>query len=551
MLFNRLWISVVVCIFVLSAYSKEMEISISNIILDNLSSNTDVHYVQLTPPFSSPQISVSLWGHIYSPDDRSTFPLTSPWLSVEEKNSNGEWIEVAAAVSTVRKSDVARIQNLPIEGHKSYRFVVRTKSFRGGRYSLIVDPSYPGYEFEVEELDIGTAPNGEDFTIACGFVAANPNDTNTPRVVIGTEQGYVLMSDDSTSWRTIYPLAGEKPFPEPLFSVFVDSQGNMYASPWTPNYRVEDDDLHGLVVESRDGGKTWQKVADTEWPTGVAWRWAEDSLGNVFFGEYSGFMPTFPPPYHGNVWRRQNFGNSGDKFEIVFANPNDNNDTNANHVHYVGVDPYTDVVYAAIGDGGTGRFTRSFSHGYPGTWVTLERGVDSQYTLVTYTPDYLYLGTDTNKMHKKLIRWDKTSPAVYGNEMYWTSDGMDHYPNPPRMWTDKGNWFWAHYFEPKHTIVANYMPYNLAPMDNGQMQPPRIYATNNNGDFWWRAITLPPGPIRTTQLFGETGPKMSSNLRGNNWVYASRGSTGMIHRGFRFRMKLNLSQAPQGWEMYK
>lgn len=339
-----------------------------------------------------------------------------------------------------------------------------------------------------------------------------------------------------------------------VFSVFVDSRGNIYASPWTGWEEVQKFGVHGHVVESRDGGRTWRRCADTHWPTGVAWRWAEDSKGNVFFGEYSA---TIPDPeawqYRGTVWRRGKFGDGGEAFEIVFQNPSvPAPDTYNNHIHYVGVDPYTDYVYAAIGDGAAGRFIRSKHHGEPGSWYTLETGVDSQYTAAAFTPDFLFLGTDTNRMHKKLIRWDKTQSRITGIEPFWTTDGMDRYPEPPRIWTDKGNWFWGHYFEDAETLAFNYMPYSLDPMDDGLMQPPRVYASADQGETWWRAVTLPPAPIRSAQIFGENGPKMSSNIGPDGWVYASRGTVdGTVQSGFRFRMAPPRSGGVPGWDGMK
>jgi hypothetical protein len=145
---------------------------------------------------------------------------------------------------------------------------------------------------------------------------------------------------------------------------------------------------------------------------------------------------------------------------------------------------------------------------------------------------------DTSLMFKKIVRWDKTLDRVTGDEPFWTTTSMDYYPSPPVPWEDKGNWFWGHYLEEKNTLVFQYMPYGLVPMRNGQMQPPRMYASNDDGETWWRAITFPPNPIREVPRFGENGPKFSSNRSPNGWIYAMRGTVSQeIHRGFRFRLK--------------
>ena len=525
--------------------------------LGQLPGSGEVHYYELHPPDRAPKMSVGLFGHIYRPSDLSERYLTSPVLWLErrkEEDANGSWTRLAAAESPGKQIEVARIQNYPVENGYVYRLGVGTQSPVGGRYALVVDPAMEGYEFEVEDLDLGEEPGGQKHTLATGYAVADPNTSTGVRVYAGTDNGYILTSgDDAKTWRQLYPPPGEPPLLGTIFGLFVDSQGIIYASPWTSADQVAKLNLHGFVLESRDGGDHWSKVVTLQWPTGVAWRIAEDWEGNVFLGEYSGLIvDPNAPLYPGNVWRRKNHGNGGESFEVVFANPRENPDTLLNHTHFVGIDPYTDVVYAAIGDGGVGRFVRSRQHGDPGTWETLERGVDAQYTSMAFTPQFLFMGMDSNKQFKKIVRWDKTKNGVDAGEPFWTTAGMDFYLKPPIPWVDKGNWFWGHYFVNKQVLAFQYMPYGDVLMSNGQMQPPRLYAGIRDGDFWWRAITFPPNPIREVPRWGENGPKFSSNIALDGWVYAMRGTlTGEIHRGFRFRLKSEIPTAVESWKFMR
>ncbi len=498
-------------------------------------------YYDLNPHFRFQKMSIGLFGHIHRPDDRTSHYLTSPFLLLEQRKKNSastRWILAARSEPAMHDVPIARLQNVIMDPNSEYRIGVGSLSTDGGRYALIVDPAVEGFEFEVEDLDLGETPNHVKHSLSVAYVVPDRQSQHGERIYAGTESGYILTSgDDAKTWRQIYPPAGQSPLHGTVFGLFVDSKGIIYASPWTAADQVLKKNLHGFVMESRDGGLTWTKAFSLEWPTGVAWRIAEDSHGNVFIGEYSSkIVEEGAPRYAGNVWRRKNHGNNSEVFEVVFANPRIEPDTLLNHTHYVGVDPYTDDVYAAIGDGGVGRFIRSRRQGDPGTWETLERGVNSQYTAVTFTQRFLFLGMDTDRQFKKIVRWDKNENFVAGNEPFWTTTGIDFYPASPIPWADKGNWFWAHHVDEKALVFA-YMPYGDV-MENGQLQPPRIYAGTNDGAKWWRLITFPPNPIRNVPRWGENGPKFSSNISPSGWIYAMRGTVSdKIHRGFRFRLK--------------
>ncbi len=366
-------------------------IRVGEIRLGMLNSAGEIDYYEIDPSYPTPMMSAALFGHIHTPEEPGFRYLTSPVLVLERRSigdTSGNWTRVVSAQSPGSQIEIARIQNYRFEPNYRYRLGAGTDSSRGGRYALVVDPAMEGCEFEVEDLDLGKDAFDRHYSLYTAYTVPDPNSPYGERVYAGTEYGYILCSDDDAqTWRQIYP---PDPFGEPLhgtvFGIFVDSQGIIYASPWTSADQALNENIHGLVIESRDGGATWSTAITLGGATGVAWRFAEDRFGNVFVGEYCAVIKDENAPLTpGNVWRRQNHGNGGEAFEVVYANPRINPDTMLNHTHFVGVDPYTDEVYAAIGDGAVGRFIRSRSQGDPGTWETLERGVDSQYTAIAFT----------------------------------------------------------------------------------------------------------------------------------------------------------------------
>ena len=449
---------------------------------------------------------------------------------------------------------MARFQNVVLHPWFQYRIGVTSRFHNGGRYALILDPSIEGYEFEVEDLDFRSNPNGYPFTLSCAYVAQDPFSLHKARILIGTEEGYVLEStDDAKNWRILYPPPGGLLPYGPVFGIFQDSAGILYFSPWTTQPCVLSRNVHGQVLESRDGGHTWQTALRFQWPTGTAWRMTEDFQGNVLIGEYtSEWDGEGASQFTGNIWRRKRNSTPGDLFEPVYSNPNINPDTPNNHVHYIGVDPFTGHIYATFGDGNVGRFVVSRENGDPGTWRTLETGVDSQYTAITFTPDYLFLGQDTNRAFKKVIRWEKGKEAVYGNEPFWTTTIMDHLPGAPIPWADKGNWFWSQFLSGRPVVLFQYLPYGMEPLDNGQMQSPRLYATNNFGETWWRVLTFPPVPISDVPIHGFYGPKSASNVGPDGWVYASYGTVqSSIYKGFRIRLRRSTESYVPGSDQYR
>jgi len=533
---------------------NQFSLKIGDIRLGSLKAN-DIDYYDIEPPNADALVSFRLFGHIYAvggADGVSTPYLKKPWLRLEcsdNMNSFSNWSAITESHALNAEIETAHIQNARIEPGVHYRIAVGSDSSMEGRYALIADAADDGGEIEMEDLDLGFDPQGYRNSLSTAYSIPDLALPSGERIYAGTERGFTFCSeDDAQSWRQIYPPDNLTPHGT-IYGLFADSQGIIYLSQWTSQDDVDNHGQHGCVEESRDGGNHWTKALQFEWPTGVAWRMAEDQQGNVFVGEYTATYNKGPEPlYTGNIWRRKNHGNNGESFEIVFANPSDNFDTFNNHVHYVGVDPYTDDVYATIGDGAVGRFVRSKQHGDLGTWETLERGVDAQYTAIVFTPDYLFLGMDTNKAYKKVVRWDKRTDSVKPDEKFRTTVSMDDPKQEPLPYFDRGNWFWGHFLPKAHMVLMLYLPYGVDRMIDNLAQSPRLYATPNYGETWKRAITFPPVPYGVQ--YGFYGPKLVSNVSPTGWIYAMRGTfSEQIHRGFRFRLKPDYVSAINGrWE---
>ncbi|MFH1739558.1 MAG: hypothetical protein ABIH23_11170 [bacterium] len=277
-------------------------IGASEIRLGLLKSGGEIVYHPLRSSTPDEQVSIALYGHIYQHDEPQPTYLRSPLL-ILEKSSNeypdGPWLEVERAFCAGPEIEVARIQNYCLDSSYRYRIGTTTSGSGGGRYALVIDPSRKGFEVEVEDLDFGVTPRGQRYSLSCAYVAADNTALFRAGIFVGTNEGTILESvDDAKTWSQIYPAAGGTPFYAPVFGVFVDSQGILYASPWTTEDSVNTLGVRGEVVESRDGGKTWQTALTFQWPTGVGWRMTEDREGNVFVGEYTALriLPVRPFP---------------------------------------------------------------------------------------------------------------------------------------------------------------------------------------------------------------------------------------------------------------
>jgi hypothetical protein len=110
------------------------------------------------------------------------------------------------------------------------------------------------------------------------------------------------------------------------------------------------------------------------------WKMDEDSSGRLYVGEYGGaWSDTCAYVYRST--------DDGDTWTEVYS-------CNCRHVHFVSVDPYTDIVYAAMGDGaGRQRLVRSVDAGE--TWEVI-RSQDcwAQPISLSFAPRVRIFGSD-------------------------------------------------------------------------------------------------------------------------------------------------------------
>ena len=101
----------------------------------------------------------------------------------------------------------------------------------------------------------------------------------------------------------------------------------------------------GFVIRSKDNGATFEKVLTVE--SSSVWGMDEDSLGNLYIGEYSAGLGDENELYGWNIWKSEDDGDTWTKFFTT--------DTGTRHCHTVYVDS-DDRIMAAWGEVGSGTY---------------------------------------------------------------------------------------------------------------------------------------------------------------------------------------------------
>lgn len=224
--------------------------------------------------------------------------------------------------------------------------------------------------FPVEDTAITTLTN-------CSVVDIDVNDN----IYAGTYNwvpgvcALLKSADSAVTWDTVWSSSfDEKPF----HGLFVASNNYVYAGRF----------LDSVVIRSTDGGSTWDTCLTFAIDSSYFWQMAEDTLGNLFIGEYCYTDTHFRN--NATIWKSTDDGASWD---TSYYN------SNCRHIHAIAVDPYTNYVYATMDyiyatpeDLAKVVFVRSTDVGV--TWDTIAVGSKARYTGIEFSANYRILADD-------------------------------------------------------------------------------------------------------------------------------------------------------------
>jgi len=215
----------------------------------------------------------------------------------------------------------------------------------------------------------------------------------------------------------------------------------------------------------------------------------EDSLGNLYLGEYTGGDGTERCAYvHKSI-------DGGSTWNLVL-NASEYGDNTSRHMHFVQVDKNTDYIYATTGDGAVGgydanssKLLRSMDGG--STWEVLRSGeYEYQYLVFMVANDGCRLfGTDVGSGNK-IVR---TCDDVIFTDVKVYSEYEDGYVHSSSIDNNGVIYF--------GTTVASAGLY------------PTIYYSIDNGITWDRIRTNVVSP------YGGVGYSVMSNVDSNNNIY--------------------------------
>ncbi len=267
-------------------------------------------------------------------------------------------------------------------------------------------------------------------------------------------------------------------------SIFVDSRSTIFVSRPT---------IGSLHMGRFEGGerRAWSEPLEFACAKGF-WKMTEDSYGNLFVAEYAGDWTDTCAFIYRSM-------NGGTDWELVYEGT-------GRHVHFVSADPYTDYLYAAIGDGiDRAAIVRSVDQG--DSWEIIHSGYyTAQPISMVFTPTHRIFGSD----HGSLGLW---------NRVYWSSDD-ETFTDQLVLEGDDNTFVWAMNINAQGTIFAG-----TTTRDYGN-DAPGIYASHDGGRSWCRVKTW--GVIEAPYC----GVDWMSNFDLAGYAYYHDANT---HRTFRFR----------------
>ncbi|MCK4426879.1 MAG: T9SS type A sorting domain-containing protein [candidate division Zixibacteria bacterium] len=206
----------------------------------------------------------------------------------------------------------------------------------------------------------------------CKAVAVDNNDN----IYAGFYQGGAYLSviykstDGAATWDTVWSGQGRY-----FHTIFTASNNYVYAGQYkSPS-----------IIRSTDGGATWDTCLSFKDDSSYLWQMAEDTLGNLFIGEYS---LTIASLHRATIWKSTD---DGATWDTIYHNPD------ILHIHSVAVDTYTNYLYATTDVATTSEkdkcvFLRSTNAG--STWDTIGTGQQGRYTGIEFSSNYRILADD-------------------------------------------------------------------------------------------------------------------------------------------------------------
>ena len=246
----------------------------------------------------------------------------------------------------------------------------------GERYNM-----YPNPNGNVTGMTNGRVYTSNDNGTTFNFVANITNNTGV--------QGDIWMDSKNTTFTTV----------KDLFNLYM-SMGNI--NNWTISLNV-----------------TNMSNGFCKYSTARPGSMSEDSLGNIYFGTYSGNLDNSYQNASCDLIYKSNDG--GISWTNIYTGNNylGGGVGDYRHVHFTQVDPYTDYIYASLGDSiGDRSFIRSIDYGSSWTVLKTEEqdGISWQPTAIAFTDGYRIIAEDWNIVGKP-----------DGSGIYRTSDDENFY----------------------------------------------------------------------------------------------------------------------------
>jgi hypothetical protein len=251
--------------------------------------------------------------------------------------------------------------------------------------------------------------------------------------------------DDGATWTTVKTFTRDN---DGFKSLFVDSKGRVYVG------LSGTGKVHRGLVSGDTLAFTDVLTMQCATGTGSWWYMAEADAGSLFVGNYAGTTDE----HCAAIYRSSHGAHWSEVYYTEHVN---------RHIHVVGVDPWSDEVYASIGDLPVTDARIVHSANYGATWDTVRVGdVRCKPVSMAFTPTRRIWGSDVGTVS------DTT------NMIEWTPDDSA-YTAELRLTGDEDNYVWAMASTDQRTLFAGTKGKQATGNDI------RMYASWDSGGSWY------------------------------------------------------------------